>query len=302
MKILIAIPHVFAPKKNSLYSSENESKKEIKEKGIVEATIGNLNRHGEYHWIHASLGKGKPVITRKIYNKAKNTIKIQIYTHRTKNLIQKIPIDERIEIIYTDVDNLEEIPSIASRSLLEQAANYDMVGYIEDDIAIEDRDFFYKIKYFVENYGSEFVFLPHRCEEINNSGEVILSGDPDGGREDLFWDTKECITTKWSEQEYKFYRATNPHSGCYFITRDQALIAKRYWNEKNWMPDIILCGPLEQAASGMLIKSFKIMKPIPEDYRILMVKHTDELWKRHPFENKNEDKQANYTNDTMVFG
>jgi hypothetical protein len=67
------------------------------------------------------------------------------------------------------------------------------------------------------------------------------------------------------------------------------------------MPDIILCGPLEQAASGMLIKSFKIMKPIPEDYRILMVKHTDELWKRHPFENKNEEKQATYTNDTMVF-
>ena len=301
MKILIAIPHVFAPKKNSLYSSENENKKEIKEKGLLEATIGNLNRHGEYHWIHASLGKGKPVVTRKLYSRKGISLKIQIYTHRTKNLINKLPKDERIEVIYPDVENLEEIPAIASRALLEQAENYDMVGYIEDDIAIEDREFFFKIRYLVENSGNEYVFLPHRCEEIISDGEVILSGDPDGGREDLFWDTKEWVTCKWSEQEYRFYRATNPHSGCYFITRDQALIAKQYWVEKNWLPNLILCGPLEQAASGMLIKSFKIMKPIPEDYRILMVKHTDELWKRHPFENEKDHKQEFKTIETIVF-
>jgi len=301
MKILIVIPHVFAPKKNSLYSSENESKKEIKERGLREATIGNLNRHEKYHWIHASLGKGKPVITRRIYNDKGISLKIQIYTHPTKNLSNKLPKDERIEIFYPNVKNLEEIPVFASRALLEQAENYDMVGYIEDDIAIEDREFFDKVKYLVENKGNEYVFLPHRCEEIPNNGEVILSGDPDGGRDDLFWDTKELLICKWNEQKYKFYRATNPHSGCYFITREQAIIARQYWVEKNWMPDLILCGPLEQAASGMLIKSFKIMKPIPEDYRILMVKHIDELWKRHPFENIQNFSENVKTNITTTF-
>ena len=30
------------------------------------------------------------------------------------------------------------------------------------------------------------LFLPHRCECIDGLGDVILSGDPDGGRPDLF--------------------------------------------------------------------------------------------------------------------
>ena len=56
MRVLLAIPHVFAPKEGSLYSSQTESKRDNKTRALQQATVGNLNRHGRRHWIHASLG------------------------------------------------------------------------------------------------------------------------------------------------------------------------------------------------------------------------------------------------------
>ena len=34
----------------------------------------------------------------------------------------------------------------------------------------------------------------------------------------------------------------------------------------------------------MLLPVLRVMKPVPEHYRFLMVRHQDSLWKRHPFE------------------
>ena len=115
-------------------------------------------------------------------------------------------------------------------------------------------------------------------------GDVILSGDPDGGRPDLFWDTGETLTIPWPLGDRRFYRATNPHSGCYFLSRRQAFAVKDFWIQKNWRPDWNLSGPLEQACSGMLLPVMRLMKPVPEHYRFLMVRHQDSLWKRHRFE------------------
>ena len=66
MKVLLAIPHVFQPKTGSLYSSQTEAKRANKCTAIEAATIGNLNRHGEHHWIHASLGNQQPVVTQRL--------------------------------------------------------------------------------------------------------------------------------------------------------------------------------------------------------------------------------------------
>jgi hypothetical protein len=148
------------------------------------------------------------------------------------------------------------------------------------------------------------VVLPHRCERIPNRGDVILSGDPDGGRNDLFWDTgetKEILTTHGLRQ---FYRATNPHSGCFFLTREQALRAYNYWSMRNWKEEFRLSGPLEQAGSGILLPIFKIMKPIPQHYRYLMILHQDELWKRHPFEENRANwgpKERHSINHCIIF-
>ena len=284
MKILLCIPHVFSPKTGSLYSSQTEAKRNTKQKALCEATIGNLSRLSQEHFIHASLGKGQPVVTRPLKTAMGVEITIQIFTQKNQNLVASLNSDPRIDIKEHSLDDPRDIPLVASRALLEQSNDYDLVGYMEDDLLIEDTEFFDKIRFLNAQHGDQYVFLPHRCETIPNLGDVILSGDPDGGRKDLFWDTGEALNINWPLGDKTFYRATNPHSGCYFLTRSQAQHALNHWVQQNWKPQFVLSGPLEQAGSGLLLPIFKMMKPIPSDYRFLMIRHQDELWKRHPFE------------------
>ncbi len=283
MKVLIAIPHIFNPIRGSIYSSQKEYKRTIKKDALIKATEGNLIKHGLRSFIHTSSGLGTDVFTKGITNEQSVDLSIQVYTSKLASLSENIRSNDRINIIDIVLDDYTQIPLITSQRLLEQADNYDIICYMEDDIVIEDRDFFSKLIYLDKNTNGDIAFMPHRCEYIPGKGEVILSGDPEGGRPDLFWDTGERINIKWPLGDKQFYRATNPHSGCYFLTRRQALKVRNYWVSRNWISEYELSGPLEQAGSGLLLPMLKIMKPIPSQYRFLMVHHLDELWKRHPF-------------------
>ena len=164
-------------------------------------------------------------------------ISIQIFTQKDQNL----------------AECCIQIPGLKSRSTASTIKEYSTGGItrlagavrrlrpgglLEDDLLIEDTDFFDKIRFLNSQHGDPYVFLPHRCETIPNLGDVILSGDPDGGRKDLFWDTGEALKITWPLGDKTFYRATNPHSGCYFLTRSQAQQALNYWVQQNWTPDL----------------------------------------------------------------
>ena len=281
LRVLLTIPHVFAPRAGSLYSSQTASKKSLKQSALHGATLGNIARLGREHWIHASLGKGKPVITRDQITNDGVDLTIELITPKEESLANTLPKHHSLVRIEPEIDDLTKVPLIAARRALEQAHKYDLVGYIEDDLAIESRDFFQKISWLVQEFGPRYAFLPHRCEHIRGRGDVILSGDPDGGRPDLFWDTGETLNVNWPLGEIRFYRATNPHSGCWFLSKEQAMALCHYWSKKHWVSSFQLSGPLEQAASGLLLPLFHIMKPDPNNYRFLAIRHLDSLWKRH---------------------
>ena len=179
MKILLCIPHVFAPKTGSLYSSQTEAKRDTKQKALSEATLGNLSRLSQRHFIHASLGKGQPVVTRPLNTTTGAEISIQIFTQKDQNLAGSLHPDPRIEIKEHSLDDPRKF-HWWHRAPLEQSGDYDLVGYMEDDLLIEDTEFFNKIRFLNAQHGDPYVFLPHRCETIPNLGDVILSGDPDG--------------------------------------------------------------------------------------------------------------------------
>tara|TARA_Y100001933_G_scaffold37496_3_gene33048 strand:+ start:187 stop:1059 length:873 start_codon:yes stop_codon:yes gene_type:complete len=284
MNVLLTIPHVFAPKAGSLYSSQTEDKRSVKTAALKTATQENVNRHSPRHYIHASLGLHKPVVTRELQSDMGVNLTIQVFTDPAATLVDQLTPCDGVQLIGTSMPDRTCMPMLASRRAIEQAEQYDVVGYMEDDLLIEDPEFFHKIRFLASNSGGDYAFLPHRCEQIPGQGDVILSGDPDGGRPDLFWDTGECLSFAWPLGERRFYRATNPHSGCYFLTRDQALRVKSYWEPKEWSSSFQLSGPLEQAGSGILLPVLKVMKPVPAHYRFLMVRHQDQLWTRHRFE------------------
>ncbi|MCB4406949.1 hypothetical protein [Synechococcus sp. MU1642] len=284
MKVLLAIPHVFAPKEGSLYSSQTEAKRGLKQKALLKATIGNLNLHRRRHWIHASLGRNQPVVNRELASTDGVELTIRLFTPPDASLADDLPDDPGLERLDPGVSDYSQVPLVASRHLLEQADTYDLVGYMEDDLLLSDPEFFAKILYLDRCSDGGYAFLPHRCEQIPGQGDVILSGDPDGGRPDLFWDTGEMLSIPWPLGERHFYRATNPHSGCYFLSSRQAVKVLKYWTDHEWIAPFQLSGPLEQAGSGMLLPVLKIMKPIPAHFRFLMVRHQDQLWQRHAFE------------------
>jgi hypothetical protein len=284
MKVLLAVPHVFSPRSDSLYSSQTEAKRLIKQRALDQVTFGNLGRQTINHCIHASLGKGGPIVTRRLQTSMGVELSIQLYMPPAANLASSLADHPRLLRLDPGVSDFTHVPLVASRRLLEQAADYDLVGYLEDDLLIEDPEFFHKIVWLDRQTDGSYAFLPHRCESIPGDGDVILSGDPDGGRPDLFWDTGEQLCVTWPLGERRFYRATNPHSGCYFLTRRQALGLLQFWQQRRWQAEFQLAGPLEQASTGLLLPVFKVMKPVVEHYRFLMVRHQDELWTRHPFE------------------
>ena len=286
MKVLIAIPHVFAPKEGSLYSSQNEAKRALKQEALRCATIENLNRHRKRHWIHASLGKAKPVVTREQSTNDGIGLTIRLFTPPAASLASSLPEDPNLQLIDPCVKDFTHVPMVSAKQVLEQAEDYDIVGYMEDDLLIEDIHFFEKLRYLHSIVPDSYAFLPHRCEHIPGKGDVILSGDPDGGRDDLFWATGETIQIQWMNSNRNFYRATNPHSGCFFLSKKQALRVKEFWRQRQWRSNFILSGPLEQAGSGLLLPTLKVMKPVVEHYRFLMIRHQDELWKRHTFESE----------------
>ena len=284
MKVLLAIPHVFSPKKGSLYSSQTEAKRGLKQEALLKATIGNLNRHRHRHWIHASLGVGQQVVNRKLSSPDGVQLTVRLFTPPGASLADALPKDPDLERVDPCVTDYSQVPLVASRHLLEHAEDYDLVGYMEDDLVLSDPEFFSKILYLDQCSNGRYAFLPHRIEHIPGQGDVILSGDPDGGRPDLFWDTGEVLNIPWPLGERRFYRATNPHSGCYFLSRRQAVNVKDFWVQHNWISKWTLAGPLEQAGSGMLLPVLRVMKPVAENYRFLTVRHQDSLWRRHSFE------------------
>ena len=277
------MPHIYDPTQKSLYSSNNKNKKGSKEKALYRATIENLQRHNKYAWAHVARKEDSKIVTKRIVVSEDVDLTIQLYTIENKSLYNTLPKNDRLAIIKCEGIENTSVPQYASQKLLEQAEYYDILGYMEDDLAIEDSEFFNKLLFMMENLPTEYTVIPHRCEWIEGKGEVILSGDPEGGRNDLYWDTGEKLRIGWGNSVKTLYRATNPHSGCFFLSRKQGIRVRKFWEEREWKSPYMLSGPLEHAASGRLIEVQKIMKTIPEDYRFLKVKHCDELWKRHEF-------------------
>ena len=282
MKVLLGIPHIFDPKASPTYSSQAEEKRALKTEALKAATEGNWNRLERHHWIHASVNE--QVVIRALKTTMGIDLTIQVFTDPGASLADQISSCKGVTLIKKALKDRTRLPELASRRIIEQAHDYDLNGYMKDDLLIEDPEFFHKIQWLVKSSGGTYTFVPHRCEQIPGRGDVILSGDPDGRRNDLPWDTGETLKMKWPLGERRFYRAKNPHSGCYFLTRDQALRIGEFWRSQRWWIDFQFGGVLENACVGLLLPVLKMMKPVPEHYRFLMVRHQDHLWTRHHFE------------------
>ena len=111
-----------------------------------------MTRHNREQWIHASLGKGKEIVTRKIATNLEQEINIRLYAAKDANLVSCLPNHEKIQIIEVEAEDKMNVPMMATEDLLKNAEGYDLVCYLEDDITIEDPYFFQKLNACIEIY------------------------------------------------------------------------------------------------------------------------------------------------------
>ena len=153
----------------------------------------------------------------------------------------------------------------AQRVLAERLGEgYDLYGYLEDDLIVQDPLFFHKVFWFQQHMGSDAVLLPHRMELFWQPDRLLeklyIDGAvPEADLKALLIHTAEPMAAPLPGGNIVFAPPANPHSGCFFLTHGQL----QHWSEQPWFldGDSSYVSPLESAATLGICKTFRIYKP-----------------------------------------
>lgn len=153
----------------------------------------------------------------------------------------------------------------AQAEFADSADEMDWFLYLEDDLVLGDSLLLEKLEYFASGVPADALLLPHRYEFRNGKKLYI----------DLL--SRSSVETVWNRltvlriEDWRFAEFENPHSGCYFLSREQL----RRWlsTGRHWYGEISLAGPRESAATGSLGEAFRLYKPHPSNLAFLEVRH-----------------------------
>ena len=152
---------------------------------------------------------------------------------------------------------------------------YDYVAYLEDDIILNDADFFSKLRFFNSTFGNHYLLMPNRietCEVQTHLRRFYIDGNYNPDASSLYRKSSEV---RFSLQHLgglvHFEQPFNLHSGCFFLNREQA----RHFVDSGHagVVDTSFHGPLESAATLAMLKSFQVLKPSLSSGRFLTVEH-----------------------------
>jgi hypothetical protein len=169
----------------------------------------------------------------------------------------------------------------AHRVLADAAGDYDGYGYLEDDILLHDPLLFSKLRWFTSTFGSDSLLLPNRFEA---SGGLKVHPDgplPPEATSGLSQPAGPArLAGNWYGDELVFERPSNPHSGCFFVDREQmdCLAAHPRFGVSHESFE----RTLETAASGPVAETFRVYKSAAPTADFLEVEHQGsyylELW------------------------
>ena len=94
--------------------------------------------------MHAS--QNNRIVTKKLKARQYIELYIEVYSINGKSLTQYLESHERVKVNCLDGIEPLKIPWITAKNVIEKYKDFDIVGYIEDDISIEDQYFFEKLE------------------------------------------------------------------------------------------------------------------------------------------------------------
>jgi hypothetical protein len=152
---------------------------------------------------------------------------------------------------------------------------YDYFCYLEDDLVIRDPWFFEKLRWFTDRFGDDTLLMPNRYEVL--PGQIVHKAyvdgplKPEATRAFQNIAVEPILETEFLGKRIRFERATNPHSGGFFLNRRQM----EFWATTPGFGegDSRFVGPLESAATLGVMQTFRISKPAAANAAFLEVEH-----------------------------
>ena len=158
----------------------------------------------------------------------------------------------------------------------EHAGRYDWYGYLEDDIEVTDSLFFHKLGWFSQQFGHSALLQPNRFEVAPDLETMKLYVDGDTTVPELsarYQDitVRPRLIADALGRSFMFQRVDNVHSGCFFLNAAQ--LARVAGSPQFGKQTAEFFGPLESAATLMIMRAFEVYKPARENAGFLEVAH-----------------------------
>ena len=280
MKISVCIPHYFKPSDDQHgYGSTRQTPRitRILSLGRCIGSLLSLQRSQrnclftladkaiDHFGLHASEGWLEPI-----------AIKITVCTDG-KNALSEVLDEYRdfIQVKSFDLDNPRQLP-IATRDWLlkgdSEAEPADLYVYSEDDLVINDSEFFDKQSWFLSHSKSKHCLMPHRYELVfrRKVGRLLIDGPlrPSLVRQFTHPQVHAGRGVYRGTTNVSFDIAENPHSGLFIVNKEQ-----RDFLAKQQLPIDGFISPLETAATLTVLKYFKVCKPSLHCHDFLTIEH-----------------------------
>ena len=182
--------------------------------------------------------------------------------------------ENRITVHHVNLENPRRLPHAARDFLLNDTAigDADLSLYLEDDLVIQDRLFVDKFVWFYERTQHQIALMPHRYELTADPvvPRFFVDGpiDPVAFPEHHHPSLSAASGRFWDGQEIVFDVASNPHSGCFALSRPQRLRVA-----DTGVLDEGFVGELETVATFTSLQIFPVMKPSWAHRDFLLIEH-----------------------------
>ena len=278
MRILIAIPHFYAPH----HTEPVEKPRYGADKTPFELRLAIVQHCLDTLYANFIASRYELDVSTRLLGKevhrtpARHHLDIIMVVRQPAHLLDSLHLPPRTRI-GTTRNKPREIGFHCHKILAHHVDQYDLFGYLEDDLAIDDPFFFDKIAWFGETFGDDYMLQPNRFEAVAERGrtKVYVDGPiPENGVEltpRQF--TGEKKTARLLGQDVEFEARSNPMAGCFFMTRTQL----RRWMERPGFgePHVEFFGTMECAQILGPVLTFTVMKPSGATSDFLEIRHLD---------------------------
>jgi hypothetical protein len=269
MKILFTIPHFFRQQNNAKYGSQRNPEPRIQ---ALTSSILSLQQLFGKSQLMIKVGERIAIPANNLQS---TDIDIFICTTGNSHLIEKIPLPP--DLFTHHKTNAEPLllGFECHKILQENLGKYDYYCYLEDDLIIQDPQFFTKLNWFNQVTDYQKLLQANRYELSLNkyTGKCYVDGDLLPRVTAPFQNVNDEAELQGQvlNSPVIFRRALNPHSGCFFLNSEQM----KYWAEKEYFLDknTSFIGALESIATLGIMKTFKLYKPAPESANFLEIHH-----------------------------